>query len=80
MSEANCKQAKEKVYDYLAQELDEESKVEINLHLKSCINCAGEYAVELQISSFISSSSLNKITTDELVSKAFAQLDSEEEA
>jgi anti-sigma factor (TIGR02949 family) len=80
MSEVTCKDAKEKVYDYLAQEVDDELKTAINDHLKDCVNCAGEYAIELQISSFISSSSLSRVSTEELVSRAYLQIESEEEA
>lgn len=80
MSDVTCKEAKEKVYDYLAQEVDDDTKNSINGHLKDCVTCAGEYAIELQISSFISSSSLSRISTEELVSRAYLQVESEEEA
>jgi anti-sigma factor (TIGR02949 family) len=80
MSDVTCKEAKEKVYDYLAQEVDDDTKTSINGHLKDCVTCAGEYAIELQISSFISSSSLSRISTEELVSRAYLQIESEEEA
>ena len=79
MTDLNCKDAKAHVYDFLAQELSEDLRESVNSHLKDCNNCAGEYAVELQISSFISSSSLNAVTTDELVNRAYAQIESEEE-
>jgi len=77
MSEVTCKDAKEKVYDYLAQEVDDELKTAINDHLKDCVTCAGEYAIELQISSFISSSSLNRVSTEELVERAYSQLEND---
>jgi mycothiol system anti-sigma-R factor len=78
MSNVTCKEAKDKVYDYLAQEVSHETRESINIHLKDCVGCAGEYAVELQISSLISSSSLNSTSTDELVNRAFAQIELEE--
>jgi len=79
MSNITCKDAKANVYDYLAQEVSDETRESITVHLRDCVDCAGEYSLELQISSFISASSLNSNSTDDLVNRAYAQIELEEE-
>ncbi len=79
MSNITCKDAKANVYDYLAQEVSDETRESITAHLRDCVDCAGEYSLELQISSFISASSLNSNSTDDLVNRAYAQIELEEE-
>jgi mycothiol system anti-sigma-R factor len=57
MSENNCKDTLSKVYDFLADDLDEVQKSQVINHLTDCEDCKREYAIESKISKLLTSSS-----------------------
>ena len=57
MSENNCKETLSKVFEFLADDLDEVQKSQVVDHLESCENCKREYAIESKISKLLTSSS-----------------------
>jgi predicted PP-loop superfamily ATPase len=75
MSELNCEQTLGKVFEFLANDLDEAQKSQIKNHIFSCGTCEREYAIESKISSIISNSSVNAQTS--FASKMQSRLQSE---
>ena len=59
MSENNCELTLGRVFDFLANELNQTQRSEVLDHLDGCQNCKKEYAIESKISKLISSSSMN---------------------
>jgi hypothetical protein len=59
MSENNCELTLGRVFDFLANELNEMQRSEVLDHLGGCQTCKKEYAIESKISKLISSSSMN---------------------
>lgn len=59
MTDCGCKEAKARVFDYLADELEKESKHEVDQHLARCEACQADYEIEKKISKLISISSQN---------------------
>ncbi|MEY3483737.1 MAG: hypothetical protein RLZZ218_572 [Actinomycetota bacterium] len=59
MSENNCELTLGRVFDFLANELNETQRSEVLDHLDGCQTCKKEYAIESKISKLISSSSMN---------------------
>jgi secreted Zn-dependent insulinase-like peptidase len=59
MSENNCELTLGRVFDFLANELNEAQRSEVLAHLDGCQTCKKEYAIESKISKLISSSSMN---------------------
>lgn len=59
MSEKNCELTLGRVFDFLANELNETQRSEVLNHLDGCQTCKKEYAIESKISKLISSSSMN---------------------
>jgi predicted PP-loop superfamily ATPase len=75
MSEINCEQALGKVFEFLANDLDEAEKSQIKNHIFNCGTCDREYAIESKISSIISNSSVDAQTS--FASKMQSRLQSE---
>ena len=59
MSENNCKDTLDKVFEFLANDLPEAEKSQVINHLEGCESCKREYAIESKISNLISSSSMD---------------------
>ena len=59
MSENNCKDTLDKVFEFLANDLPETEKSQVINHLEGCESCKREYAIESKISNLISSSSMD---------------------
>ena len=59
MSENNCDLTLGRVFDFLANELNETQRSEVLDHLDGCQTCKKEYAIESKISKLISSSAMN---------------------
>jgi mycothiol system anti-sigma-R factor len=59
MSENNCKDTLDKVFEFLANDLPETEKSQVINHLDGCDGCKREYAIESKISNLISSSSMD---------------------
>lgn len=59
MSENNCKDTLDKVFEFLANDLPETEKSQVINHLDGCESCKREYAIESKISNLISSSSMD---------------------
>jgi anti-sigma factor (TIGR02949 family) len=59
MSENNCELTIGRVFDFLANELNETQRSQVLDHLDGCQTCKKEYAIESKISKLISSSSMN---------------------
>jgi mycothiol system anti-sigma-R factor len=57
MSENNCKDSLNKVFEFLANDLAESEMTKVREHLKGCESCKKEFAIESKISKLISSSS-----------------------
>lgn len=75
MSENNCNDTLGKVFDFLANELEENDRTKVLDHLEDCQTCQKEYAIESKISSIITSSSRDAQTS--FVSKMQSRLQSE---
>lgn len=75
MSENNCKDTLDKVFEFLANDLKEAEKARVLDHLDSCLNCKKEFAIESKISNLISNSSMNAQTN--FASKMQSKLQSE---
>ena len=75
MSEINCEAALGKVFDFLANDLDDSDKAKVKDHLSSCETCDKDFAIESKISSLISSSSIDAQTS--FASKMQSRLQSE---
>jgi anti-sigma factor (TIGR02949 family) len=63
MSENNCTVTLGKVFDFLANELEESDRSEVLSHLEDCQACLKEYAIESKISKIINSSSMEAQTS-----------------
>jgi len=63
MSENNCKDTLAKVFDFLANDLEDADRTQVTSHLGQCDTCKQEYALEIKISELITSSSLNAQAT-----------------
>jgi len=59
MSENNCKDTLDKVFEFLANDLEESEMTKVRKHLDVCQSCKKEYAIESKISNLISSSSMD---------------------
>jgi len=59
MSENNCKDTLDKVFEFLANDLEESEMTRVREHLDGCQSCKKEYAIESKISNLISSSSMD---------------------
>jgi mycothiol system anti-sigma-R factor len=59
MSENNCKDTLDKVFEFLANDLEESEMTKVREHLDGCQGCKKEYAIESKISNLISSSSMD---------------------
>lgn len=70
MTVFNCQQVLDRASLYIDSELTEDEAVAIDTHLRGCLGCAEEYAVEQRISSMLISSDWNPVSTEELVQKA----------
>jgi anti-sigma factor (TIGR02949 family) len=57
MSENNCKDTVNKVFEFLANDLLETDKAQVLDHLAGCQSCKKEFAIESKISNLITSSS-----------------------
>lgn len=75
MSDKNCEFMLGKVFDFLANELEEAEKNQVKNHLEVCDGCRKEYAIESKISSLISNSSIDAQTS--FASKMQSRLQSE---
>lgn len=75
MSENNCTDTLGKVFDFLANELEESDRTQILSHLEDCQSCLKEYAIESKISKIINSSSMEAQSS--FVSKMQDRLQSE---
>ncbi len=75
MSEKNCEYTLGKVFDFLANELEENERTKVLDHLEDCQDCQKEYAIESKISKIISSSSMEAQTS--FASKMQSRLQSE---
>lgn len=75
MSDKNCEFTLGKVFDFLANELEEAEKNQVKNHLEVCDGCRKEYAIESKISSLISNSSIDAQTS--FASKMQSRLQSE---
>lgn len=75
MSEKNCEYALGKVFDFLANELEENERTKVLDHLEDCQACQKEYAIESKISKIITSSSMEAQTS--FASKMQSRLQSE---
>lgn len=63
MSEINCEAALGKVFDFLANDLEDSDKSLVKTHLSTCAPCNKEFAIESKISSLISNSSIDAQTS-----------------
>lgn len=75
MSENNCNDTLGKVFDFLANELEESDRTNVLDHLEECQACQKEYAIESKISKIIISSSMEAQTS--FASKLQSRLQSE---
>ena len=75
MSEKNCEYTLGKVFDFLANELEDNERNKVLDHLEDCQACQKEYAIESKISSLISNSSIDAQTS--FASKMQSRLQSE---
>ena len=75
MSENNCEYTLGKVFDFLANELEENERTKVLDHLEDCQACQKEYAIESKISKIITSSSMEAQTS--FASKMQSRLQSE---
>ena len=75
MSENNCELTLGRVFDFLANELNETQRSEVLAHLDDCQTCKKEYAIENKISKIISTSSMEAQTS--FASKLQSRLQSE---
>ena len=75
MSEKNCEYTLGKVFDFLANELEENERTKVLDHLEECQACQKEYAIESKISKIITSSSMEAQTS--FASKMQSRLQSE---
>jgi mycothiol system anti-sigma-R factor len=75
MSENNCKDTLAKVFDFLANDLQDNDKNQVKDHLSTCEPCNKEFAIESKISSLISHSSIDAQTS--FASKMQSRLQSE---
>ncbi|MCX6496952.1 MAG: hypothetical protein NTW23_06475 [Rhodoluna sp.] len=75
MSEKNCEYTLGKVFDFLANEIEENERTKVLDHLEDCQACQKEYAIESKISKIITSSSMEAQTS--FASKMQSRLQSE---
>ena len=59
MPEKNCKDTMNKVFEFLANDLEELEMTKVREHFESCQSCKKEFAIESKISNVISSSSMD---------------------
>lgn len=77
MSIFSCREAKRKVYEFLGDELDQESKQEVQRHLETCSSCTDEYQLEETISNLVINSSSGIDRNSEFFNKISSSLRSE---
>ena len=75
MTDCGCHEAKARVFDYLADELEETKKQEVDSHLVNCEICQVNYEIEKKISKLISTSSSN--SSSDFVSRIQIKLQNE---
>jgi hypothetical protein len=67
-----------RVFDYLSNEIDEQSKQEVVNHLAECSKCELEYEIERKISRIVSSSSSDPVSSAKFFSQVSDRLRTEE--
>jgi len=67
-----------RVFDYLSNELDDETKQQVKSHLAECSKCELEFEIERKISRIVSSSSSDPIASARFFSQVSDRLRSEE--
>lgn len=77
VSNLSCHEAKQKVYEYLGDELDRKAKQEVDGHLSGCPSCKAEYDLEQTISKLVISSSSSSDRNSDFFNKISSSLRSE---
>lgn len=77
LSNLSCHEAKRKVYEYLGDELDHESKQKVDGHLEQCSPCNEEYDLERTISNLVINSSSGSSANSEFFNRISNSLRSE---
>jgi len=78
MTNFNCEETQMRVFDYLSNELDDETKQQVKSHLAECSKCELEFEIERKISRIVSSSSSDPIASARFFSQVSDRLRSEE--
>ncbi len=78
MTNFNCEETQMRVFDYLSNELDDKSKLQVKTHLGECSKCELEFEIERKISRIVSSSSSDPISSAKFFSQVSDRLRSEE--
>jgi len=78
MTNFNCEETQVRVFDYLSNELDDKTKLQVKSHLAECSMCEREFEIERKISRIVSSSSSDPIASARFFSQVSDRLRSEE--
>jgi anti-sigma factor RsiW len=78
MTNFNCEETQMRVFDYLSNELDDKSKLQVTTHLSECSKCELEFEIERKISRIVSSSSSDPVSSAKFFSQVSDRLRSEE--